>query len=103
MKKIVKFYLEKKDNKNQSLKTLNEFYIQKFCETFGGATAYDGKGYWVSPSGEKFVEDVTVCECFVKTPLFLKRRQIKTLAKKYKHDAKQEAVSVVIDGKAYII
>lgn len=103
MKKIVKFYLMKKDNDKQSLKALNERYIKTFCKMFGGATTYDGTGYWYSSSGEKFVDDVIVCECFVKAPIFLKRKQIKTLAKKYKHDAKQECVSVVINGHAYII
>ena len=103
MKKIVKFYLMKKDNDQKSLKALNERYIKMFCKKFDGATVYDGKGYWYSPSGEKFVEEVTVCECFVKAPLFLKRKQLKALAKKYKYDAEQECVSVVIDGHAYII
>lgn len=102
MKKIVKFYLEKKDNNDKSLEALNELYIQMFYKTFGGATVYDGKGYWYSPDGEKFIEDVTVCECFV-SHIFLKRKQIKKFAKNYKHDAKQEAVSLVIDGHAYII
>lgn len=106
--KIVKFYLMKNDNNSQSLERLNAKYINEFCKKFGGATTYDAKGYW-SDGSKLYIDDDLICEIFIdmkkhfndnKKTMFSYFRDV---AKRYKREARQEAVSVEIDGKAFII
>ena len=107
--KIVKFYMMKKDNGKKSLKALNNTYIKEFCGKFGGCTTYDAKGYYVSSSGKLYKDSDTVAEIFVDTKKAFNDNKkamvsyFRDIAKRYKKEAKQEAVSVVIDGHVFII
>ena len=106
--KIVKFYLEEKGNRDESLKELNDRYISEFCKKFDGATIYSANGLW-SNGVRLFDEQANICELFVnieKTFHGNKKAMVSyfmSMAKRYKREAKQEAVSIVIDGQTYII
>ena len=106
--RIAKFYLMKKDGK-LSLETLNQKYISDFVKAFGGGTLYDATGLWVNPNGELVKDDALICELFFDETDFVKKNGLSVFvylrgkALSYKHDAKQECVSVVIDGNAFII
>ena len=106
--KIIKFFLMERDNDKKSLKALNDRYVKMFCQKFGGATVYRANGYW--SNGSKLFKDQTlVCEIFINVKDVYKDNKramyqdIKNIAKQYKQDARQKAVSVEIDGHAFII
>lgn len=107
--KIVKIILMKNDNNGNSLKALNDVYISSFCKTFGGCTTYDANGYWYS-GRELYKDKALVCEIFVDTTSdkwLVDDKELKPffvgIAKQYKRAAKQEAVSLIVDGEAFII
>lgn len=71
---------------------------------FGGATALRASGAWVSDSAGLVVENVTICYAFCGLRAFLRgRRAVLDYAKKVRDDMKQEAVSVEIDGRLYLV
>lgn len=71
---------------------------------FGGATALEASGAWLSESAGLVTEKVTICYSFCGLLAFLRgRRAVLDYAKKVRDDMKQEAVSVEIDGKLYLI
>lgn len=106
--KIVKFYMMEKDNNKKSLETLNDRYISEFCEKFGGATTYKANGFWFG-NGKLYKDQTLICEIFVDTKKIFKDNKkamfsyFRDVAKRYQKEADQEAVSVVIDGHAFII
>lgn len=107
--KIVKIYLMQEDNNGKSLKALNDCYISSFCKTFGGCTTYAASGFWYGDR-ELYKDKALVCEIFVDTTSdkwLVDDKELKPffigIAKQYKRDAKQEAVSLVVDGEALII
>lgn len=107
--KLVKFYMMKKDNKQNSLKALNDGYIKMFCSKFGGCTTYDANGYWVNSNGKLYQDNDTVAEIFVDMKKYFNDDKkamysfFRNVAKRYQKEAGQECVSVVIDGQAFII
>ena len=71
---------------------------------FGGATAIDASGAWVSESAGLVLEKVTICYAFCGLRAFLRgRRAVLDYAKKVRDEMKQEAVSVEIDGRLYFV
>ena len=107
--RIAKFYLMKYDNKKNSLNTVNQKYISDFLKTFGGCTTYDAKGYWINKDGVTVEDNDLVCELFFDETDFIKKNglsvfaYLRSKALSYNLDAKQDSVSIVIDGNAYII
>lgn len=71
---------------------------------FGGATALDASGAWLSSSAGLVRENVTICYAFCGLWAFLRgRRAVLDYAKKVRDDMKQDAVSVEIDGVLYLV
>ena len=71
---------------------------------FGGATALNASGAWVSDSAGLVLEDVTICYAFCGLRAFLRgRRAVLDYAKNLRDSMSQECVSVEIDGRLYLV
>lgn len=71
---------------------------------FGGATSFDASGAWLSESAGLVTEKVTICYSFTNLLGFIRgRRAVLDYAKTVRDEMKQEAVSVEIDGKLYLV
>jgi hypothetical protein len=71
---------------------------------FGGATAFDASGAWLSSSAGLVLEKITICYAFTNLAGKIRgRRAVLDYAKKVRDDMRQEAVSVEIDGKLYFV
>lgn len=71
---------------------------------FGGATALDASGAWLSSSAGLVLEKVTICYAFTNLAGYLRgRRAVLDYAKTVRDEMKQEAVSVEIDGRLYFV
>ena len=81
-----------------------ERVARRFCEMFGGATAQQSTGYWVS-EGAGLVREVVTIVFAACTAEQLRERlpDVLTLAQQIKAEMQQEAVSVEINGNLYII
>ena len=107
--KISKFYFMKENNEHVSLESLNQKYIEEFLKAFGGGTLYNATGLWVNPNGEIVKDSDLICELFFDETDFLNKNgmcvfdYLRKKALSYKRDAKQDSVSIVVDGNAFII
>ena len=87
----------------QASATLTKHYVDlalsQFSAQFGGATAYNARGAWLSPTTNALVtEDVTIVESFCDSDSFARGRQsIMDLAHRIKNELAQDAVSVQFD------
>lgn len=71
---------------------------------FGGATALQASGAWVSDSAGLVREDITICYAFCGLRSFLRgRRAVLGYAKDLRDKMSQECVSVEIDGRLYLV
>ena len=71
---------------------------------FGGATAINAAGAWMSSSAGLVTENVTICYAFTNLWGFLRgRRSVLAYAKTVRDEMSQEAVSVEIDGRLYLV
>lgn len=71
---------------------------------FGGATAIDAAGAWISDSAGLVREKITICYAFTTLRGFLRgRRAVLDYAKNLRDEMKQDAVSVEIDGRLYFV
>ena len=71
---------------------------------FGGATALQASGAWVSDSAGLVLENVTICYAFCGLRAFLRgRRAVLAYAKDLRDKMSQDAVSVEIDGRLYFV
>jgi len=71
---------------------------------FGGATALNASGAWVSESLGLVRENITICYAFCGLRAFLRgRRAVLDYAKDLRDSMKQECVSVEIDGRLYLV
>lgn len=90
-------------NDNDGDKLMAPLLIQKeLCAEFGGCTAYDGAGSWVSDDGKLYAEPVKIIQTAFKNN-YKNRLFLKNLVKKYGKLSKQEAVYLSINNKADII
>ena len=77
---------------------------RRFCELFGGATAQQSAGYWMSKRAGLVTESVTIVyAACTKAQRDAHLTQVLELAQDIKRDMAQEAVSVELDGTLYII
>lgn len=75
-----------------------------FCGWFGGATAQQSTGYWLSESAGLVREAVTIVYAACTADQLRERLpDVLTLAQQIKTDMQQEAVSAEINGTLYII
>lgn len=90
---------EETDNRKQVLNV-----IRRLSEMFGGATASDAVGGWVSQTGEVIVEKVKVVYSFCTTDQLKDRiDDILAICKDIKNEMKQEAVTLEINGQVKFI
>lgn len=81
-----------------------ERVARRFCEMFGGATAQQSTGYWLSESAGLVREAVTIVYAAC-TAAQLREHlpDVLTLAQQIKAEMQQEAISAEINGTLYII
>lgn len=81
-----------------------ERVASRFCEMFGGATAQESTGFWMSDTAGLVREAVTIVfSACTAAQLREHLPDILHLAQQIKQDMAQEAVSVELNGALYII
>ena len=81
-----------------------ERVASRFCEMFGGATAQESTGFWMSDTTELVREAVTIVfSACTAAQLRDHLPDVLQLAQQIKQDMAQEAVSVELNGALYII
>lgn len=81
-----------------------ERVARAFCGWFGGATAQQSAGYWLSDSAGLVREAVTIVYAACTAEQLRERLpDVLTLAQQIKAEMQQEAVTITIDQKMYII
>jgi hypothetical protein len=86
-----------KDNDGSDNSPIIERTIRTFCETHGGATAWDAQGYWVSPEGRLYEDGVKVIQSAM-TKQEGNREALRELARDILADTDQEAVFISHPG-----
>ncbi|WP_026584156.1 hypothetical protein [Bacillus sp. J33] len=102
---VVKIYVPSTYNVDQPID--NTPYVnqslEKFSEMFGGATAIDGTGAWLSDQDQLVKEKVTIVYSFAEDLDKKKINQVVEYAKSLKEEMKQSSVSIEVNGKMYFI
>ena len=81
-----------------------ERVASRFCEMFGGATAQQSAGYWLSESAGLVREAVTIVYAACTAEQLREHLpDVLQLAQQIKAEMQQEAVSAEINGTLYII
>ena len=81
-----------------------EHVAREFCGWFGGATAQQSAGYWLSESAGLIREAVTIVYAACTADQLREHLpDVLTLAQQIKQDMAQEAVSIELNGALYII
>lgn len=81
-----------------------ERVAREFCGWFGGATAQPSAGYWISDTAGLVREAVTIVYAACTADQLRERLpDVLTLAQQIKAEMQQEAVTITIDQKMYII
>lgn len=81
-----------------------ERVAREFCGWFGGATAQESTGFWMSDTAGLVRESVTIVFAACTADQLRERLpDVLTLAQQIKQDMAQEAVSVELNGALYII
>lgn len=81
-----------------------ERVAREFCGWFGGATAQQSAGYWISDNAGLVREAVTIVYAACTADQLRDRLpDVLTLAQQIKSEMQQEAVTITIDQKMYII
>ncbi|MGA5691526.1 hypothetical protein [Cytobacillus pseudoceanisediminis] len=70
---------------------------------FGGATAVDGTGAWLSDEDQLVKEKVTIVYSFAEDLDKKKIKDVVAYAKSLKEEMKQSSVSLEVNGKMYFI
>lgn len=80
-----------------------ERVARRFCEMFGGATAQQSSGYWMSDSAGLVREAVNIVYAACTADQLREHLpDVLTLAQQIKAEMQQEAVSVELNGALYI-
>ena len=81
-----------------------ERVASRFCEMFGGATAQQSAGYWLSDTAGLVREAVTIVYAACTAEQLREYLpDVLKLAQQIKAEMQQEAVTITIDQKMYII
>ena len=87
------------DNKSQVIKI-----IRKLSEMFGGATASDAVGGWVSQSGDVIVEKVKIVYAYCTSSLLKEKiDDILAICEELKNEMSQEAITLEINGQVKFV
>ena len=102
----VTLYVPRTINVNET--TNNETQVKKvltaFCGWFGGATASEARGGWLSQSAGLVIESVTIIYAYCKeNDLSANFENIIKLATEIKNEMQQEAVTLEINGQIAFI
>ncbi|MEH7350334.1 MULTISPECIES: DUF3574 domain-containing protein [Bacillaceae] len=102
---IVKIYIPSTYNVDQPID--NTTYVNKsleeFSRMFGGATAVEGTGSWLSDDNQLVKEKVTIVYSYAEDLDKVKINQIVAYTKSLKEEMKQTSVSLEVNGKMYFI
>ncbi|MGM0889161.1 MAG: DUF3574 domain-containing protein [Bacillota bacterium] len=102
---VVKIYVPSTYNVDQPID--NTPYVNKsleeFSKMFGGATAIDGTGSWLSDDNQLIKEKVTIVYSYAEDLDKKKINKVVTYAKSLKEEMKQSSVSLEVNGKMYFI
>lgn len=101
-------HLMKTDNQGNDLTDLNNSFIKKACQTFGGASVLEGKGLWYDAQGNKYEDEILrVIIGFNPSASFdgltNNRDMFLNMAQQYKDDARQEAVYITLEQQIQFI
>ncbi|MBM7587989.1 hypothetical protein JOC86_004564 [Bacillus pakistanensis] len=77
--------------------------LAKFSEMFGGATAIDGTGSWLSDDNELVKEKVTIVYSFAEDLNKKNLKEVVNYARYLKKEMKQSSVSIEVNGKMFFI
>ena len=77
--------------------------LGKFSKIFGGATAIEGTGSWLSDDDQLVTEKVTIVYSFAEDLDAHQINQVVAYAKALKEEMKQSSVSLEVNGKMYFI
>lgn len=81
-----------------------ERVAREFCGWFGGATAQESTGFWMSDTAGLVREAVTIVYAACTADQLRERLpDVLNLAQQIKAEMQQEAVTITIDQKMYII
>ncbi len=95
-------HLMKQDNEGHDLAQVNDLYIKKICNLFGGCTVTHAMGYWFDSDGQKYVDEVLR----IQTAFDLteeNKQKFLDLAEQYKAAARQLCVYVVLDSQVKFV
>lgn len=85
----------------------NSAYVQQvmkeLAELFGGATAYQASGAWISEEKGLIIENVTIVYAYCDTLTNEAIDDVIKICEHIKEEMKQEAVSIEINNKLYFI
>jgi hypothetical protein len=102
---VVKIYVPSTYNVDQPID--NTPYVNKsleeFSKMFGGATAIDGTGSWLSDDDQLVTENVTIVYSFAEDLDKKRINRVVAYAKSLKEEMKQSSVSLEVNGKMYFI
>jgi hypothetical protein len=77
--------------------------LTKFSEMFGGATAIDGTGSWLSDDNQLVKEKVTIVYSFAENLNKKNLKEVVDYARYLKEEMKQSSVSIEVNGKMFFI
>ncbi|MCP3738221.1 DUF3574 domain-containing protein [Rossellomorea sp. BNER] len=77
--------------------------LTKFSKMFGGATAIDGTGSWLSDDNQLVKEKVTIVYSFAENLNKKNLKEVVDYARYLKEEMKQSSVSIEVNGKMFFI
>ena len=101
--KEARIILPKADNNGQSLEFMHKSLATMLCKAFGGATATDSHGMWVSPEGKLYDEPGTAYDVAMEDTAE-NAATMREIAFRFGRLAKQEAMYLrYASGKVEIV
>lgn len=105
LKDRIVVYVPSTVNVNQSID--NSVYVRHVMEElsklFGGATAYDANGAWLSDEKGLVIEQVTMVYSFTDSLDNQKLEKVIELCEWIKEEMSQECVSLEVNGQLYFV
>ena len=102
----VSIYVPSTENVNKEVDNTEQVknVIRELSVLFGGATASNAVGGWVSESGEIVIEHVTIVYSFCTSEQLNRHfEDIYAIAQRIKREMSQEAVTIEINGQVKFV
>lgn len=104
----VSVYVPSTQNVNLKLaadahKNILDSTLRFMSQLYGGATAVEARGAWVSDDGLLVIETVTVITSYTDKPDVAKQRRVRMWCEQIKHTLGQEAIAVEVDGEMFFV